>query len=156
MSGQRGPGGSVAGGPRRSWRPETRRAKFWARVNKTDACWLWTGAISTEGYGRITWDYRNTGAHRVSYQELVGPIPDGLMLDHLCRVRHCVNPAHLEPVTNAENTIRGIAARPPSEVCRNGHRRTPENTRRDRAGWLDCLDCRKTRRRRMRARKKAA
>lgn len=72
-----------------------------------DGCWDWTGAKNTNGYGRIQVDGKTAYAHRASYEHYVGPIPDGLHLDHLCRNRSCVNPAHLEPVTCRENIHRG-------------------------------------------------
>lgn len=72
-----------------------------------DGCWLWFGARTGGGYGHVRWDGRNRGAHRVVYEELIGPIPTGLVLDHLCRTPHCVRPGHLDPVTQAENTKRG-------------------------------------------------
>ena len=75
------------------------QARFWMRVTK-DYCWLWTGETATNGYGRANIDGRNQPAHRVAYEWLVGPVPDGLELDHLCAVRNCVNPVHLEPVTH--------------------------------------------------------
>lgn len=78
---------------------------FWSHVEKTDTCWLWTGRKEKAGYGK----YCGTVAHRWAYRELVGPIPAGLTLDHLCYVRHCVNPAHLEPVTLLENVRRANA-----------------------------------------------
>lgn len=83
--------------------------RFWAKVmpEPMSGCWLWAGALS-KGYGHFALtkgDVRN--AHRLAYEELVGPIPAGLHLDHLCRNRACVNPDHLEPVTNRENTVRG-------------------------------------------------
>ena len=74
--------------------------RFWAKVNKTDTCWLWT-ASTLNGYGQIKAGGRFGKillAHRVAYEMLVGPIPEGLQLDHLCRVTLCVNPKHLEPV----------------------------------------------------------
>lgn len=70
-------------------------------------CWIWTASKNWDGYGQFRWGGRQQLAHRVSYQILVGAIPPGLELDHLCRVRDCVNPAHLESVTSAENTRRG-------------------------------------------------
>lgn len=73
-------------------------------------CWLWMGTLSTRGYGRLWCDGKVRQAHRVVYEILVGPIPSGLQLDHLCRVRRCVNPQHLEPVTNRENGRRGTVA----------------------------------------------
>jgi hypothetical protein len=72
-------------------------------------CWLWTGCLTSKGYGHFGLNRRAILAHRAAYELLVGPIPSGLELDHLCRVRSCVNPAHLEPVTHAENVRRGAA-----------------------------------------------
>lgn len=106
---------------------DTRR--FWAKVLKTDGCWLWTGAKTSAGYGNF-WIFKNYHlAHRVSYRLLVGEIPEGLTLDHLkdvCGNRHCVNPAHLEPVTQGENVRRGGNAQ--KTHCPNDHEYTAENT----------------------------
>lgn len=104
--------------------------RFWSKVTKTDTCWLWT-AYLRRGYGKIKISNRTVLAHRFAYEMLVGPIPDGLQLDHLCRVRNCVNPAHLEPVTSRENTLRGAtpaALNAAKTHCKNGHEYTPENT----------------------------
>ena len=84
--------------------------RLWAKVDKTETCWLWTGARTRLGYGQIGHggqDGKVVVVHRVAYELLVGPIPEGLELDHLCHVRRCVNPAHLEPVTHLENMRRG-------------------------------------------------
>jgi len=70
-------------------------------------CWLWTACVSDNGYGKTTHRGRQQYAHRASYMEHVGEIPDGLVLDHLCRTRCCVNPAHLEAVTQRVNLLRG-------------------------------------------------
>lgn len=82
-------------------------SRFWLRVHKTDDCWLWTSTLR-RGYGRF-WiaPGRFVPAHRFAYELLVGPIPEGLELDHLCRNPACVNPAHLDPVTHRENVRRG-------------------------------------------------
>jgi HNH endonuclease len=97
-------------------------------------CWIWQGAPKQEGYGTFYYEGRQQYAHRISYQWSVGPIPDGLQIDHLCRVHICVNPAHLEPVTNRENSLRGSGPRLTAErgravkKCKNGHEFTEENT----------------------------
>jgi hypothetical protein len=119
--------------------------RFWSRVEKTDGCWLWTGGRGSAGYGSLTRNHRRDriGAHRFAYELLVGPIPKGKQLDHLCRVRHCVNPAHLEPVTIKENVLRGegITARLSRQThCKHGHEFTPENTGRQGAGRY-CRTC---------------
>jgi hypothetical protein len=93
-------------------------------------CWLWIGDAQANGYGR----YNGTVAHRVTYELLVGPIPTGLTLDHKCRIRCCVNPAHLEPVTNVENVLRGdsVPAKNRRKThCEHGHPFDEQNTR-----WL--------------------
>lgn len=89
-------------------------ARFWSYVRKTgpDECWMWTGAICGaprgKGYGHLNIGGRLVMAHRFAYELLVGPIPEGLVLDHLCREQYCVNPAHLEPVTQRTNVHRGL------------------------------------------------
>lgn len=93
-------------------------------------CVLWTGAKSGAGYGLIgLYQTRKlTAAHRFAYEYINGPIPTGLQLDHLCRNRLCVNPAHLEPVTLKENIHRGRSANREKTRCPKGHRYTPKNT----------------------------
>lgn len=105
--------------------------RFWAKVDKTPTCWLWTGAINGNGYGHIKIDGRMLGAHRVSYELAGRSIPAGLDIDHLCRVHRCVNPAHLEPVTRRVNSLRGVgplAQKARQTHCLRGHEFTPENT----------------------------
>jgi hypothetical protein len=85
-------------------------ARFWAKVEKTADCWFWRATRTRDGYGTFYFYGRSLSAHRWLYQQLIGPVPDGLVLDHLCRIRHCVNPQHLEPVTHRENVIRGMQA----------------------------------------------
>lgn len=84
--------------------------RYFDKVEFTDECWLWTAAKSGVGYGLIQEgraDQKLLYAHRFIYEFCVAPIPDGLVIDHLCRVRHCVNPEHLEVVTLEENSRRG-------------------------------------------------
>lgn len=96
-------------------------------------CWLWTAVVGRNGYGRFWRDGRQRQAHRVSYEIHVGVVPDGLVLDHLCRVRCCVNPAHLEPVSVRENCRRGetgkvTGARTLTKThCPNGHPYSGDN-----------------------------
>lgn len=107
--------------------------------SNADGCWLWTGQTNNRGYGITSWDGRKTCAHRVVYRLLVGPIPDGLELDHLCRARLCLNPAHLEPVTHRVNVRRG--GNTVKTTCLRGHPFTAENTYRWR-GARYCRTCR--------------
>lgn len=97
-----------------AWDNATDEIRFWAKVDAWDgvACWNWLGAKSHDGYGRFrTSGQRTRIAHRVAYEMCVGPIPAGLTLDHLCRNRRCMNPAHMEEVTRRENLLRGWAHR---------------------------------------------
>jgi hypothetical protein len=80
------------------------------RTEQTDVCWVYE-QVDRLGYGRVKAGGKNLLAHRVVYEALVGPVPDGLELDHLCAVRNCVNPGHLEPVTRAENNRRAAERR---------------------------------------------
>lgn len=80
--------------------------RFWSKVTPTGFCWEWNPAPEGE-YGRFWFNKRVTLAHRVAYQLLIGPIPEGLVIDHLCRNPRCVNPDHLEPVSMGENSLRG-------------------------------------------------
>lgn len=83
---------------------------FWAKVDKNgpNGCWLWLGKLSKKGYGGYSYNSKHSSPHRYSYELHKGAIPEGLTVDHLCRVRHCVNPDHLEVVTNEENVLRGF------------------------------------------------
>jgi len=86
--------------------PHTDRIRRYA-LPDASGCWLWSGARNRAGYGVIGINLASKLAHRISYEAFVGPVPEGLELDHLCKTKACVNPAHLEPVTRAENVKRG-------------------------------------------------
>jgi hypothetical protein len=134
----------------------TAEERFWSKVQVTGFCWLWSRAVNAYGYGvfQLIPAYRGKGgkqvkAHRHAYELLVGPIQDGMQLDHLCRVRHCVNPDHLEPVNNRTNALRGrgfAAINAAKDKCPNGHSYTEDNTyRAPRTGWRQCRACIKSR-----------
>jgi hypothetical protein len=115
--------------------------RFWAKVDVGD-CWHWLASVTPDGYGHFRLNGRIAKAHRVAWEFLVGPIPAGLTLDHLCRNRSCVNPDHLEPVDRRENIRRGVAGahnRNKGE-CSQGHPFTTENTR-IHAGGRTCRTC---------------
>ena len=136
---------------------------IWERVQrkvvKQGDCWIYTGKIDPQGYGGYVWTGEYYITHRIAYQSLVGDIADGLEIDHLCRVRACCNPSHLEAVPHQVNLMRGetIAARNASAThCPRGHEYTEANTYISPRGARDCRDCRRRRRREYRARLKAA
>lgn len=103
-------------------------SRFWDKASPCpmSGCWIWTAAVNREGYAMFRLEGSAQLGHRVSFVALRGAIPAGLQLDHLCRVRCCVNPAHLEPVTNEVNAARGW--RPVRTHCPNGHPFDEQNT----------------------------
>lgn len=111
-------------------------------------CWIWTAYTDKSGYPYASWHRHTRRAHRLIYELLVGPIPQGLQLDHICRVRGCVNPAHLEPVTAKINTLRGQGPTSLNAVktyCKNGHSFNGESLRLDPRGGRFCRECQKLR-----------
>jgi len=121
-------------------------ARFWSKVSKTENCWNWTGWLRL-GYGQFNVGRRKFAAHRVAYELTVGPIPEGMQLDHLCRNTRCVNPAHLEPVTPVENTHRGTqpaADNARKTHCKNGHPLSGDNLQIVFNGRRRCRICHNT------------
>lgn len=128
--------------------PKTREERFWEKVEKTDTCWNWTGALS-KGHGRFATDNGRALAHRFAYQIGVGPIPDGMQLDHMCHNKACVNVEHLRLVTTKENTenfppgpargvsgVRGVVLTPVGRW----YARVVHNGKSHNAGTYDNLD----------------
>ena len=133
-------------------------ARFWPKVNKGPGCWEWLNSKDGCGYGMFSYNGSSMRAHRWSYEALVGPIPPGMQLDHLCRNPSCVNPSHLEPVTRDENLARGWGRRVKSgwvDHCINGHPYSAENTYTNPKGALVCRTCSAASRRRYEQRKAA-
>ncbi len=133
--------------------------RLFPRVDADGICWLWTGARNRGGYGVISRGRRDGAVivHRAVWELLVGPIPEGADLDHLCRVRACCNPDHLEPVTRAVNVARGArrAGVERGTSCRRGHPFTPENTITTSRQRRACRTCKTETQRRYRIRRKA-
>ena len=142
--------------------------RFWAKVDKTgegQGCWTWTAACTTGGYGQFNLGGgRKAYVHRLAYEWLVGAIPDGLVIDHLCRNRLCCNPAHLEPVVQRTNVERGRAVlhvdrwqdasatkKRGLTHCKYGHPFDEANTIQRKAGRRGCRACQTAYQRELRA-----
>lgn len=133
--------------------------RFWAKVDKrgSDECWQWTAVRSWGGYGLFNDGRAHCHAHRFAYELLVGPIPEGKQLDHLCRNRTCVNPAHLEPVTQQENIRRGDCGKHTREKthCPQGHPYAGDNLYVTPDGRRECRQCRRAAQERFHRKKRA-
>lgn len=127
-------------------------SRFWTKVDKTDGCWLWTAGTQSRGYGAI--GYAPWTAHKFSYLTQVGPIPVGLTINHICGVKRCVRPDHLEAVTYAENNQHahdtGLAAPSPLSrtnaakiACPAGHFYSDDNTYTNPQGHRQCRTCKR-------------
>lgn len=136
--------------------------RFWSKVRKSeDGCWEWIAGRQGTGYGLFHISKGESAlAHRFSFEFHVGPIPEGLVIDHLCRNRLCVNPDHLEPVTDEENRRRGAGygiQNGMRDHCKHGHEYTPENTYTDPSkGTVRCRECARIRDRKRVPRKRTA
>lgn len=134
--------------------------RFWAKVaapQTPDGCMEWGASKDGKGYGKFYLNGHLVPAHRFAYELVIGPIPEGLQLDHLCRNRACVRPDHLEPVTARENLLRGetLAARNAAKThCDNGHPYNTENTYWHKPNRRKCRACSRERQRFYRARRK--
>lgn len=121
---------------------------FWAKVNKTEDCWVWTAGRDWDGYGQFHIKHQLILAHRYAYELLVGPIPEGLTIDHLCRNEGCVNPVHLEAVTIGVNVLRGngpCAQNARKTRCMHGHPFDLFNTGYESDGHRWCRACKRER-----------
>lgn len=133
--------------------------RFWSKVAPAGPldCWQWTACTTAEGYGLFAGGgNRLVGAHRWSYEALRAEIPAGLVIDHLCRNRACVNPWHLEPVSTQVNVLRGQPYIKRSASCPHGHEYTEANTYRSPRGYRQCRTCNRERVHRAYIAKKAA
>jgi hypothetical protein len=134
-------------------------ARFMERINRTaSGCWEWTSYRNYAGYGLFNTGGSPRRVHRLAYTHFIGPIPDGLQVDHVCRNRACCNPDHLEAVTPSVNTLRAVPYRSkpapgrqgggtPKPYCRNGHPRAG-NIKRSKSGAVVCMECERIRDRR--------
>lgn len=125
--------------------------RFLNLVETKPGCWLWRGGVNNQGYGQ----YGGPLAHRLAYELLVGPVPDGLVIDHLCKTPLCVNPDHLEPVTQGTNVLRDDSRTAKNAIkthCDQGHEFTVETTYWRKNGDRDCRPCKARRERERRQR----
>lgn len=119
--------------------------RFLSKIEITGSCWLWKGA-TLKGHSQIHYNGKTIYAHRMSYEMFKGEIPEGMQIDHLCRVRHCVNPNHLEVVNNRTNSYRGYSfagINHRKTHCAKGHEYSEENTTHRKNGRRVCKQCKK-------------
>jgi len=125
------------------------KRNLWKKIEREGDCWVWTGSTANRGYGSIHHNGRNGYLpHRLVWELLRGPIPDGLVLDHMCQNRRCVNPKHLDPVTNRVNILRGKSVAALNFIkteCVNGHAFDSKNTKIRKDGTRSCRQCERDR-----------
>lgn len=120
--------------------PDLLPARMASKVTiDTNGCWIWAGAVQSRGYACLGVGGRVQLGHRVAYESLIGPIAPGMTIDHLCRVKRCLNPGHMEVVSRGDNTLRYYASR---DSCKRGHRYTEANTYVTSRGTRECRTCR--------------
>lgn len=142
-------------------------ARFFSHVNKNGPipehnpelgkCWLWTGSLTDDGYGEFYCKGKTVKAYRWLYEREIGEVSEGMVLDHLCRNPACVNPLHLEPVTNRENILRGenpAAQNAKKRYCKRGHLLEGDNVYPDKKGHRNCKICARLRAKERRERNK--
>jgi hypothetical protein len=140
-------GAAIDDAPLRESRRGSVEDRFWRYVTPSDGCWEWQGRLDCHGYAWISRGGRGAkrdAAHRVSYELHIGPIPEGLHIDHLCRNPRCVNPSHLEPVTQAENNRRALPFKKPQPKpthCPQGHAYAGDNLYVRPNGVYNCRAC---------------
>lgn len=133
-------------------------ARFWAKVDKSDHCWVWTAAKNPEGYGRFGMGQRLVYPHRLVAAHIYGAIPDGMVVDHLCRNPSCVRPDHLQIVSMRENTARGELAavtrayQQSKTHCPRNHPYSGDNLYVNPSGQRQCRECMRQAKRAYRAR----
>ena len=115
--------------------------RFWYKVDKMGCCWYWIASTHSNGYGQFSYHGKNKLAHRLSYEDKYGDIPQGLVMNHICRTRHCVNPDHLEVITLEKNIQIGISVNRNKTHCKREHEYTEENTHIRSTGFRQCRTC---------------
>lgn len=138
-------------------KPKPPIERWLPKVVVTETCWRWTGSIdSTTGYGKFGYNRKTQPAHRFAYEHFRGTIPKGLVIDHVCRNRWCVNPAHLEPMTLMENLLKGdrshLSYNALKTHCPKGHPLSGVNLWVNKRGGRHCRACNRESTRRYRAR----
>jgi len=119
-------------------------------VDELSGCWVWNTRTTPNGYAKFRTKGKDKQAHRWAYEFYIGPIPEGMQLDHLCRVRNCVSPYHLEPVTQQENILRGegvAAVNAKKTHCLNGHEFTVDSVYQRNDNKRNCIQCARGRKR---------